>query len=134
MATVKSRQYAAPKSMPGDGRAVYITDTAVNTGALASTDTLEFTIPAGSEVCDLRVVGTQTSAGASVGYQPAVAGEFVGSAAYFGTMTIGTTGVQLLNFKPIKFEREAKIVITLAAALAAGETTVIAGINANGVK
>ena len=134
MATVKSRQYAAPKFMPGDGCAAYITDTAVNTGALGAADTLEFTIPAGAELCDLRVVGTQTSAGATVGYQPLVAGEFTGSAAYFGTITIGTTGVQLLNFKPIKFEREAKIVITLAAALAAGETTVVAGINAIGVK
>lgn len=134
MATQKSRQFSAPKSMPGDGRSVYITDTAVNAGALASTDTLEFHIPAGAEVCDLRVVGTQTSAGATVGYQPVTAGDFTGSAAYFGTITIGTTGVQLLNFKPIKFEREAKIVITLAAALAAGETTVVAGINASGVK
>lgn len=134
MATVKSRQFTAPKSMPGDGRAVYITDSAANTGALAATDTLEFAIPAGAEVCDLRVLGTATSAGATVGYQPAVPGEFAGSANYFGTVAIGTTGVQLLNFKPIKFEREAKIVITLAAALAAGETTLVAGVNANGVK
>jgi hypothetical protein len=134
MATVKSRQYAAPKFNPGDGRAAYITDSVVNTGALAGADTLEYTIPAGVEVCDLRVLGTQTSAGATVGYQPLVAGEFTGSAAYFGTITIGATGVQLLNFKPIKFERDAKIVITLAAALAAGETTIVAGINALGVK
>jgi hypothetical protein len=134
MATVKSRQFNAPKSMPGDGRAVFITDAAVNTGALASTDTLEFSIPAGSEVCELRVVGTASSAGAQVGYQPAVAGEFTGSTTYFGTIAIGTTGVALLNFVPIKFEREAKIVITLAAALAAGTTTVVAACNANGAK
>ena len=134
MATQKSRQFAAPKFMPGDGCAAYLTDSAVNAGALASTDTLEFHVPAGAEVCDLRVVGTQSSASATVGYQPVTAGEFTGSAAYFGTITIGTTGVQLLNFKPIKFEREAKIVITLAAALAAGETTVVVGYNSNGVK
>ena len=97
-------------------------------------DTLEFAVPAGAEVCSVRVVGTATSAGASVGYQPVVAGEFTGSAAYFGTAAIGTTGVQMLNFKPIKFEREAKIVITLAASLAAGETTVVVGYNAVGVK
>jgi hypothetical protein len=134
MATVKSRQFTAPKSMPGDGRAVYIHDTAVNSGSLSSADTLEFSIPAGAEVCSLRIVGTASSAGATVGYQPAVAGEFSGSAAYFGTVTIGTTGVQLLNFVPIKFEREAKIVVTLANALAAGSTTVVAGCNANGAK
>lgn len=134
MATQKSRQFTAPKSMPGDGRAVYITDSAVNAGALAAADTLEFAIPAGAEVCDLRVLGTQASAGATVGYQPVVAGEFTGNASYFGTVAIGTTGVQLLNFKPIKFDREAKIVITLTAALAAGETTVVAGVNANGAK
>lgn len=134
MATVKSRQFTAPKFMPGDGCAAYIHDSAVNAGALAATDTLEFSVPAGAEVCDLRVLGTATSAGATVGYQPVVPGEFVGSANYFGTAAIGTTGVQLLNFKPIKFEREAKIVITLAATLAAGETTVVVGFNANGVK
>lgn len=134
MATVKSRMFSAPKAMPGDGRAVFITDTAVNAGALAGADTLEYTIPAGAEVCELRVVGTASSAGATVGYQPAVAGEFSGSAAYFGTITIGTTGVALLNFVPIKFEREAKIVITLANALAAGSTTVVAACNALGVK
>lgn len=134
MATVKSRQFAAPKFMPGDGCAAHLTDSAVNTGALAAADTLEFNVPAGAEVCELRIVGTQASAGASVGYQPVTAGEFTGSAAYFGTLAIGTTGVQMLNFKPIKFEREAKIVITLAAALAAGETTVVVGYNSNGVK
>lgn len=134
MATVQARAFTAPKFMPVDGCAAFTHDTAVNTGALASSDTLEFAVPAGAEVCSVRVLGTASSAGASVGYQPVVAGEFTGSAAYFGTMTIGTTGVQLLNFKPVKFEREAKIVITLAAALAAGETTVVVGYNAVGVK
>lgn len=134
MATVQSRAFTAPKFMPVDGGAACIHDTAVNTGALAATDTLEFSVPAGAEVTNLRIVGTASSAGASVGYQPAVAGEFTGSAAYFGTMTIGTTGVALLSFKPVKFEREAKIVITLAAALAAGEVTAVIDYNAVGVK
>jgi hypothetical protein len=134
MAQVKSKAFTAPKFMPVDGCAATMVDSAVNTGALAASDTLEFTIPAGAEVTNLRVVGTATSAGATVGYQPLTAGDFTGSAAYFGTIAIGTTGVALLNFKPIKFEREAKIVITLAAALAAGETTVVADYNCVGVK
>jgi hypothetical protein len=134
MATVLSRQFAAPKAMPGDGRAVYISDSAANAGALAASDTLEFTIPAGAEVNSLRVLGTVASAGAQVGYQPLVAGEFVGSANYFGTVGIAAAGAALVGFKPIKFERDAKIVITLANALAAGEVTVVAGCNAIGVK
>lgn len=134
MAALLSRQFNAPKSQPGDGRAVYINDSVVNTATAQIGDTLEFSIPAGVEVNSLRFMGTAASAGAQVGFQPLVPGEFTGNPTYFGTAGIAVAGSALVGFKPIKFERDAKIVITLTATLAAGEVTVVAGCNAIGVK
>lgn len=128
-----SRQFNAPKSQPGDGRAVFISDVVANPTAAAA-DTLEFSLPAGVEVNELRFHGTAASAGAQVGFQPMVPGEFTGNPTYFGTAGIAVAGAALVGFRPIKFERDAKIVITLTAALAAGEVTVVAGCNAIGVK
>jgi hypothetical protein len=146
VATFKAKQFAAPKFMAGDGCGTFFTDTAAVATAPAVNDTVEFAIPAGSEVTlleiqsdDLDSNGTPTIT-FKAGYKPTSAETtLVANDSYFGTgLAISRTGGRLaLSFKPIYFAEPVSIFLTftaVAATFAAGEIVAIAGANCIGAK
>lgn len=155
MASLKSQKATAPAFMPGDGRAVFLTDKAVlgagNLGTPVATDTIDFFVPAGSRLCDLSFFLDDIDTNGvpafafGVGYRAANsadAGALPTNATYFAAagQTIGQTGGRLeCAFKPIKFEVDAYIQLLVGVAAATlnpanPEIHMIAGINAEGVK
>lgn len=147
MANIKAVAFFAPKLMPGDGCAVFLNDKVSLASAPAVGDVLQFKLPAGLELTELSVQcddldtnGSPTLA-FSVGYAPYEQGStLVAAPAAFaaaGQVTARTGGRLLCSFKPITFNEEVIITVTIgtaAATFAAGEVHVIAAGNANGPK
>lgn len=152
MASLKAQKATAPAFMPGDGRAVFLTDKAVlGAGALgtpAATDTIDFFVPAGTRACDLAFVLDDCDTGAAflfgAGYRAANAADAAvlpTSAAYFAAagQTTGQAGGWLeCSFKPIKFEVDAYIQLLVGTAPAGisgnPEIHMVLGGSAEGVK
>jgi hypothetical protein len=128
-ASLKALQAAAKVAMaPGDGRAVTITDKAIlgsgYLGTPVAADTIDFFVPAGTRVCDLAFVNDDCDTGAafvgSIGYRPVSSndGSLAASAAYFAASgaIFQTAGRVECTFKPIKFEQDVYVSITVGTA------------------
>lgn len=152
MASLKAQKALAPAYMPGDGRAVFLTDKAVlgagNLGTPVATDTIDFFVPAGMRLCDLAFVLDDCDTGAAflfgAGYRAANAADAAAlptNATYFAAagQTTGQAGGRLeCSFKPIKFEVDAYIQLLVGTGPAGvsgnPEIHMIAGCNAEGAK
>ena len=154
MAALKAIAAAARLAMaPGDGRAVFIHDKVVlgaaaggGVGVPANGDTLDFFIPAGTKVNTLEFYADDCDTGAafavSIGYRPVSAsqGPLAANAAYFqaaGAFAQSAGRVECA-FKPITFEQDVWLTLTVTAAPAgiAGnpEIHLIAGCSSVGAK
>ena len=147
MASVKSKKFFAPQFMPGDGCGAFMVDEVALTANPTAADTLDFPIPAGMEVSiveiqcdDLDSNGTPTFA-FSVGYAPIAADTvYSANATYFaaaGQTTARTGGRLACSFKPIKFEEDMILRLTVgtaAATFAAGSIHAIVAGAARGIK
>jgi hypothetical protein len=147
MASIKAQKAAAPKFMPVDGGTAYINDKVVLAANPTAGDTLDFFIPGGFEICavdiqtdDLDSNGAPTIV-YSAGYRPVnPASSLAANATYFAAA--GQTGMQSgtrkrCDFKPIKFEEDVYLQLTIgtaSATFAAGEVWAIVAGNAVGVK
>ena len=121
MASLKSQRANAPAFMPNDGRGAFLTDI-VRLGAAAggglgtplATDTLDFLVPAGFQLCNLAFVLDDCDTGATfvfgVGFRAATTGSTLATnATYFAAagQSIGQAGGRLqCSFKPIQFEED----------------------------
>jgi hypothetical protein len=147
MASIKSQRFYAPKQMHVDGRAIFIDDKVVLSANPTAGDTLDFMIPAGLRVSqvdiqcdDLDSNGSPTFV-FSVGYAPVKAGSALSpNATYFaptGQSTAQTGGRLRCNFKPITFEEDVMLRVTVGTASAtfqAGEVHAIVAGNCVGPK
>ncbi len=157
MASLKGQKANSPQSMRVDGTAVCIVDRAVfglpatSPGALgtpAAADTIDFRLPAGSELTALAFQIDDMDTGAAflfgVGYRAVSTDDAVAlptNNTYFAAagQTIGQTGGRLTcAFKPIKFNVDVFIQLlvgTAPAGIAANpELWMMADINQNGPK
>lgn len=151
MASLKALKATAPGFMPVTGAGAFNTDKVVlgaspGLGTPAAADTLDFLQPGGSQVCSLELFlddcDTGTAFVFSVGYRAANSLSALAAApAYFAAagQTTGQAGGRLeCAFKPIKFEEDVFITVTVGTAPAgiAGnpEIHVIAGYNCVGQK
>lgn len=153
MASLKAQKATAPAFMPNDGRAHFLHDKAVlgagNLGTPAAADTIDFLVPGGSKLCDLAFQLDDIDTNGvptfvfSVGYRPVNPNSsLAANATYFAAagQTKGQTGGRLeCEFKPIKFEEDVFVTLTVGAAAATlnpanPEIHMIAGVNAEGQK
>lgn len=151
MASLKAQKALAPKYMTGDGDGVFETDKIVlgaspGSGTPAATDTIDFLIPGGAQVCDLAFFLDDCDTGAAflfgVGYRPVnPLSSLAANATYFAAagQTTGQAGGRLeCAFKPIKFEEDVYITLTVGTApagIAANpEIHIVAGYNCVGQK
>jgi hypothetical protein len=131
MASLKAQRATAPAFMPNDGRGAFLTDLvrlgAASGGGLGTpvaTDTLDFLVPAGFQLCNLAFVFDDCDTGTAllfgVGFRPVTTGStLTPSNTYFAAagQTIGQTGGRLqCTFKPIQFEEDVFIQIVVATA------------------
>lgn len=147
MASIKAVGFNAPKFMPVNGAAAFINDKVALASAPAVNDTLDFLIPAGMEVASVQIQcddldsnGAPTIA-FSAGYAPVASDStLAANATYFapvGQTTARTGGRLLCAFKPIKFEEDVMLRLTIgtaAATFAAGEVHAIVAGNCVGPK
>lgn len=147
MASIKAKGFNSPKFMPVDGCSTAIIDIVSLTTAPAANDTLDYFIPAGLEVfgvsiqCDdLDSNGTPTFA-FQAGYTPVNPASSLSPAlTYFagaGQTTARTGGRLVCAFKPIKFEEDVILRLTVgtaAATFAAGDVITIVEGNTVGPK
>ncbi len=147
MAQLKMQKCDAPKFMKPVGDAVFINDKIALTANPTAADTIDTILPAGFEISmldiqpdDIDTNGAPTFV-FSVGYAPVnPASSLAANATYFAAA--GQTGAQSgtrlrCNFKPIKFEEDVYLRITVgtaSATFAAGEIHAIALGNAIGPK
>jgi len=139
----KSVKYAAPQVMNVDGRAVYICDKVVNPPMVIN-DTYDWKIPAGLEVASIEVqaddVESTTTSTFKLGYTPVDSSSALPpNLAYFaatGQTLLRTGGRLVCPFKPIKFEEDVilRMTIEVAGTPIAGEIFAIIGGNAVGPK
>lgn len=130
MSSLKAQKATAPAFMPGDGRAMTIPDKAVlgaaSGGGLGTPgvgDTIDFLLPAGTLLTDLHEVhddcDTGTTFAGSWGYRPVdpAAGP-TANATYFAAAgaVAQSAGRTDFSFKPIKFEADVYICLTVTAA------------------
>jgi hypothetical protein len=151
MASLKFQKAAAPSFMPGDGRSNNITDKIVlgaapGIGVPAAGDTLDFLLPAGVKLCDLFSINDALDTGAallySVGYRPVNSASSLAAApTYFaaaGATGFRTAGRVQYTFKPIKFEEDVFITVTIGTApagiTAGNELHFIADVNCEGAR
>lgn len=147
MANLKSQKALAPAFMPVDGCGMFITDKYTFAANPTAADTLDFRIPGGMEVVavsvqcdDLDTNGSPTIV-FSAGYTPVdTASSLSASLAYFaaaGQTTAQAGGRLQCSFKPIKFEEDVWLRLTIATAsatFAAGDIAVIVSGIAEGQK
>jgi hypothetical protein len=145
MASIKSVGFNAPKFMPVTGAAAFINDKVVLAANPNAGDTLDFRIPAGLEVSsvaiqcdDLDSNGTPTFA-FSAGFAPIASDSTLSpDAAYFaaaGQTTARTGGRLQCSFKPITFQEDVMLRLTVgagSATFAAGEIHAIVSGNCVG--
>lgn len=153
MASLKAQKATAPAFMSNDGRAAFITDKAVlgaaaggGLGTPAATDTIDFLVPAGFQLCDLAFVADDCDTGTTfvfgAGYRAATTGSSLATnATYFAAagQTVGQAGGRLeCSFKPIQFEEDVYIQLLVGTGPAGisgnPEIHMIAGGNCNGPK
>jgi uncharacterized Zn-binding protein involved in type VI secretion len=135
-----------PQFMAGDGRGAFLIDRVVVATAPLVNDTLEFLIPAGFEIaqveiqCDDLDTNASPTFAFSAGYAPVGGGTVVAAPTYFaaaGQTTARTGGRLVCSFKPIKFNEDVILRLTVgtaAATFAAGEIWAIVGGNSRGVR
>ena len=85
MAQVKSQQFAVAKLNKGDGAAVIITDKATIATNPAASDTIDFLLPKGIEMTDLKIITTALAASGLAGK--------IGFASLTGAGTVVVNGV-----------------------------------------
>lgn len=147
MADLKATKADAPQPMRVDGTAVEVIDkyvlTAVNPQAA---DVILFRIPAGAQLARLRFIFDDLDTGTTlvfgVGYRPVDSSSaLAANATYFAAagQTTGQAGGALeCAFKPIKFEEDVYVTLTIGTAGAGTNTGdeiwMIATINQIGAK
>lgn len=145
MAALKSLRSSAPAFMPVDGGGMFITDKYTFAANPTAADTIDFRIPGGMLVAgvqiqcdDIDTHGTPTFV-FSAGYTPVdTASSLSASLAYFaatGQTTAQAGGRLTCSFKPVKFEEDVWLRITVgtaSATFAAGDIAVIVSGNADG--
>lgn len=145
MPSIKSTGFMAPQLTPNDGRAVFLADRVVLTANPLVNDTLDFRIPAGLEVCqveiqcdDIDTNGSPTFA-FSAGFEKIdPSSTLAPSLQYFaptGQATARTGGRLICSFKPITFQEDVFLRLTISAVsatFAAGEVWAIIGGNSKG--
>lgn len=147
MASIKALGFNNPQFMAGDGCAAYWIDKATLTTNPAVGDTIDFRIPAGAEVCSVEIQCDKLDSNGAptiafgAGYAPiAPDSTLVANAAYFapaGQATAKTGGRLVCSFKPIKFDEDVILRLTIGAAaatFAAGDIVAIASGNCRGVR
>lgn len=153
MASLKAQKATAPAFMPNDGRGVFLTDKAVlgaaaggGLGTPVATDTIDFLVPAGFQLCDLAFVLDDCDTGAAflfgVGFRAATTGSLLATNATYFTaagQTTGQAGGRLeCSFKPIQFEEDVFIQLLVGTAPAGisgnPEIHMVAGGNCRGPK
>lgn len=137
MPDINAVGFLAPKFMPGDGRTATLVDFVRLTANPTANDRLMFRIPAGLEVANLAIqcddldTNASTTFAFSVGYAPIEGGTVIAAPTYFaatGQTTARTGGRLICSFKPIKFDEDVALTITVgtaAATFAAGDIHVI---------
>lgn len=147
MANFKAQRALAPAFMPVDGRGMVITDKYSVAANFTAADTVDFRIPGGMLVTDVQIQcddldtnGTPTIV-FGAGYTPVDTGSSLSaSLAYFaaaGQTTAQAGGRLTCSFKPVKFEEDVWLRLTVATAsatFAAGDIDVIVSGIADGQK
>jgi hypothetical protein len=146
MASVKSAGYFNPKMMPGDGRAVFINDSAAVSANPSVNDTHDFHLPGGFElstlrfkVTDMDTNGSPTLA-AKIGYAPVDPNSSLAADDdYFrAAAALGQAAAQIeCDFVPITFQEPVRITVTwtaVSATFAAGTVYMTAAGNAKGAR
>jgi hypothetical protein len=150
MAALKSALFAAPLFMPGNGVGMIISDYLAVAANFTVNDTIDFKIPAGMELTTIELDSTRmdTNGAPTLAYQAGYApiqaeSQYVAALTYFAPasgITIGrvANGNRVsLNFKPIKFDEDMLLRLTVnavAATFAAGELRAILHGSARGVR
>lgn len=153
MASLKAQKATAPAFMSNDGRGVFITDKAVlgtaaggGLGTPVATDTIDFLVPAGFQLCNLEFVLDDCDTGAAflfgVGFRAVTTGSLLATNATYFTpagQTTGQSGGRLeCSFKPIQFEEDVFIQLLVGTAPAGisgnPEIHMVAGGNCRGPK
>lgn len=146
MAELYGQKSASPRPMRVDGNAVAALDKLVQSVALATADRVNFLIPAGAELQSLEFQIDDSDTGTAlvfgVGYRPRnSSSSLAANATYFAAagQTTGQAGGRLkCNFKPIRFEEDVYITLTVgtgAAGIAGNpEIHMLAEYNQIGVK
>lgn len=150
MAQFKSRKYSLPKPTNNSGDAVNINDQAAVTAAMVSGDTIDFVLPKGSELSNLRLYFTALAASAlagSIGFALMGTATTViangvavsGNASYFRAAgAIGqAAGGFLCDFIPLTFEDDVMIRVTITTSgvtPAAGTVYMVMACNQVGVQ
>lgn len=147
MASIKALGFNNPQFMAGDGCAAYWIDKATLSANPAVGDTIDFRIPAGAEVCSVEIQcdkldsnGAPTFA-FSAGFAPiSPDSSLAANATYFaaaGQATAKTGGRLVCSFKPIKFDEDVMLRLTIganAATFAAGDLIGVVAGNCRGVR
>lgn len=150
MASLKAQRATGPQFMSVEGDGAYNMDKAVlgagQLGTPAAADTIDFRIPGGAHLAQLEFFLDDCDTGAAfvfgIGYRPVDSSSSLApSATYFAAagQTVGQAGGRIeCAFKPIKFEEDVYIQLTVGTAPAgiAGnpEIHMIAGYNCVGQK
>ena len=146
MASLKGQKAIIAAPMRVDGTAAFITDKRVLTAITVAADTIDFRIAGGSRVCQLEFILDDCDTGTTfvfgVGYRAVdPASTLTPSATYFAAagQTTGQAGGRLeCAFKPIKFEEDVYIQLTVGTAQAgisgSPEIHMVAGVNQEGIK
>jgi len=147
MAKLKSLRALAPAFMPVDGCGMFITDKYTVAANPAAADTIDFRIPGGMLVTGVEIQcdGLDTNVAPEIafgaGYTPVdTASSLSASLEYFavdGQTTARAGGRLACSFKPIKFEEDVWLRITIgvdALTFAAGDIDVIVSGSAEGQK
>lgn len=141
MAQIKSRGFTRPMLQHVDGRAAVLLDKFTLAANPTAADTLDAKIPAGFEIAEVKIQMDDLDTNGSptivfgVGYAPVnAASTLTPNATYFAPVgrTTGQTGGRLeCAFKPIKFEEDVYLRITIgtaSATFAAGDVdTIVVG-------
>lgn len=151
MASIKAQKALGPAPMRVDGTAKFIVDKVVlgaapGLGTPAAADTIDYLLPAGTQLCTLESVNDDMDSGTallySVGYRPvdstagptAVTDYFAAA----GQTAFRAAGRVEYTFKPITFEKDVYISVLIGTAPSGisgnPELVFIAGTNQNGPK
>lgn len=150
MASLKGIKSTGSQQMQVNGAGFFLTDkvklgASPGVGTPIAADTIDFLLPAGTELCTLESVSDALDTGAallySVGYRPVDGSNPAAALTYFaaaGQTTHRAASRVEYTFKPIKFDYDVFICFTIGTAqagiTAGNELHVIAGVNQVGPK